>query len=114
MATDKFSLTADKTGKYLHTGGYNNMFHVFDIEQRLNTHITIDDCNEKLMQTNIIRKINSKGSCLYRKEDFDDINYNQRIVKQCYSPVDNFIVMGVQNCMYTYNGNIINKETAKK
>jgi serine/threonine-protein phosphatase 2A regulatory subunit B len=114
MNSDKFSLNVDKTGKFLLTGGYNNMFHVFDVEQKLNTHVTIDECNEKLMQTNIIRKINSKGSCLYKKEDFENLNFNNKIVKQVYCPVDNFIVMGVQNCMYTYSGNVISKETAKK
>ena len=44
---DKFSLSTDNTGKFILTGGYNNMFHVIDTEQRLNTQIVIDDTNEK-------------------------------------------------------------------
>ena len=31
----------------------NNMFHVIDITQRLNTQIIIDDVNEKLMNYNL-------------------------------------------------------------
>ena len=42
---DTFSLDTDPTGKYVLTGGYNNMFHVIDTEQRLNTQIVIDDMN---------------------------------------------------------------------
>ena len=66
---DKFSLSTDNTGKFILTGGYNNMFHVIDTEQRLNTQIVIDDSNEKTMNTNVIRKINAKGSCFYKKDD---------------------------------------------
>jgi serine/threonine-protein phosphatase 2A regulatory subunit B len=116
IMTDKFSLSADKSGKFIMTGGYNNMFHIFDVDQRLNTQITLDSTNEKIMNTNIIRKINSKGSCYYKKDDpaYENINYNNKITKLCYSPVENYIVMSVQNCMFTYNGNYINKETSTK
>ena len=37
--TDKFTLSNDPTGKVIITGGYNNMFHIIDHEQKLNTQI---------------------------------------------------------------------------
>jgi serine/threonine-protein phosphatase 2A regulatory subunit B len=116
LAADKFKLSVDKTGKYLMTGGYSNMFHVFDIDQRLNTQISVDDSNEKIMNTNIIRKINSKGSCFYKKDDpnYNNIIFDNKISNHCYSNVENYIVLGIQNCIYTYNGNTIVKETGKK
>lgn len=40
---DKFSISIDKTGNYILTGGYNNMFHVVDVKERLNSQIVIDD-----------------------------------------------------------------------
>ena len=43
------------------------MFHVIDITQRLNTQIIIDDVNEKLMNTNVVRRVNAKGSCDCKK-----------------------------------------------
>jgi serine/threonine-protein phosphatase 2A regulatory subunit B len=103
---DKFSLSNDANGKYLLTGGYNNMFHIIDIEQRLNTQIVIDDTNEKLMNTNVIRKINSKGSCFYKKDDpsLNNLNFDKKILHQAYSPVDNFALMTVYNCIYSYYG----------
>lgn len=116
MAADRFTLSADKTGHYVMTGGYNNMFHVFDINQRLNTQITIDDSSEKLMNTNIIRKINSKGSCFYRKDDpnYGNINYDAKILRQDFSNFENFGALAINNCVYTYTGNMITKETGKK
>ena len=112
LLNDKFSLSADKTGRYIATGRYNNMFHVFDIEQRLNTQITVDSSNEKNMNTNIIRKINSKGSCYYKKDDpaWENINFKKKIGKICYSPVDNYLVFPTENCINTYNGNVITKK----
>ena len=109
---DKFSLDTDASGKYILTGGYNNMFHVIDIEQRLNTQIVIDDLNEKLMNTNVIRKINVKGSCYYKKDDpsINNINFDKKILHQAYSPVDNFALLIIYNCIYTYSGNITIKK----
>jgi serine/threonine-protein phosphatase 2A regulatory subunit B len=116
LGTDKFSLSCDKSGKHLLTGGYSYMFHCFDIDQKLNTQITIDGCNEKLMNTNVIRKINSKGSCFYKKDDPNlmNINFNNKILKHCYSNTENLLTFAIQNCVYTYSGNIIIKETQKK
>lgn len=113
---DKFSLSVDNSGKYVLTGGYNNMFHVLDVEQRLNTQITIDDSNEKLMNTNVIRKINSKGSCFYKKDEpaINNINFDKKILHQAYSPIDNVGVLIVLNCIYTYTGSITKKDTEKK
>lgn len=109
---DKFSLSTDRDGKYILTGGYNNMFHVIDIDQKLNTQIVIDDNNEKIMNTNVIRKINSKGSCFYKKDDpsFNNINFDKKILHQAYSPYDNFAMMVIYNCIYTYNGSITKKD----
>jgi len=112
---DKFSLSADKEGRYILTGGYNNMFHVLDIDQRLNTQIVIDDTNEKVMNTNVIRKINSKGSCFYKKDDpsVNNINFDKKILHQAYSPVENYGMLIVYNCIYTYAGSITKKESKK-
>ena len=109
---DKFSLSTDKTGAFLLTGGYNNMFHVIDTEQRLNTQIVIDDNDEKIMNTNVIRKINSKGSCFYKKDDksINDINFDKKIQHQAFSPVENYSLMVVYNCLYSYSGNIAKKK----
>jgi serine/threonine-protein phosphatase 2A regulatory subunit B len=109
---DKFSLSSDCNGKFILTGGYNNMFHILDIEQRLNTQIVIDDNNEKVMNTNVIRKINSKGSCFYKKDDpsFSNINFDKKILHQAYSPVENCAIMIVYNCIYSYVGNIHKKD----
>jgi hypothetical protein len=113
---DKFSLSTDNSGKYILTGGYNNMFHVIDIDQKLNTQIVIDDSNEKIMNTNVIRKINSKGSCYYKKDDpaYDNINFDKKILHQCYSPVENLSLLIVLNCIYTYSGNITKKDNEPK
>ena len=110
---DKFSLDTDPTGKYVLTGGYNNMFHVIDTEQRLNTQIVIDDSNQRLMNTNIIRKINAKGSCYYKKDDpsLSNINFDKKILHQAYSPVGNYALLIVLNCIYSYSGNIAKKNS---
>lgn len=106
---DKFSISTDKTGNYILTGGYNNMFHVVDIKERLNSQIVIDDTNEKLLNRNVIRKINSKGQCdykdVYAMEKYP-YNYNNKIICHDFSQADNFIIVGVQNCIYTYSGNL--------
>ena len=88
---DKFSLDIDPTGKLILTGSYNNMFHIIDIDQRLNTQIVIDGSNQKIMNTNVIRKINPKGSCYYKKDDpsIQNINFDKKILHQAYSPVGN-------------------------
>jgi serine/threonine-protein phosphatase 2A regulatory subunit B len=111
---DKFSLSVDGKGKYILTGSYNNMFHVLDINQRLNTQIVIDDLNEKLLNTNVIRKINSKGSCFYKKDDpsLNNINFDKKILHQAFSPVDNYALMIVYNCIYSYAGSIAKRDTA--
>ena len=88
------------------------MFHVFDVKERLNSQIVIDDTNEKLLNRNIIRKINSKGQC-----DYKDVqamknysyNYNNKIICHDFSQTDNFIMIGVQNCIYTYSVNLFVK-----
>ena len=100
---DKFSLDSDINGTFILTGGYNNMFHVIDINQRLNTQIIIDDNNEKLMNTNIVRRVN-KGSCGYKKDDpyAENINFDKKILKQAYSPVENYALLIVYNCIYSY------------
>jgi serine/threonine-protein phosphatase 2A regulatory subunit B len=109
---DKFSLSSDKDGKYMLTGGYNNMFHVIDVEQRLNTQIVIDDSNEKIMNTNVIRKINSKGCCFYKKEDpnVSNIDFDKRIVCHAFSPVENYSMLINLNCIYSYSGAITKKD----
>ena len=113
---DKFSISTDNNGKYIITGGYNNMFHVLDIEQRLNTQIVIDEMNEKLSNTNVIRKINSKGSCFYKKDDpnLSKINFDKKILHQVYSPVENYSIMVIYNCLYTYTGSITKKENTSQ
>ena len=105
---DKFSLSSDKTGQLILTGGYNNMFHVIDIEQRLNTQIVIDDSDEKIMNTNVIRKINNKGSCFYKKDDksINNINFENKIQNQVFSPVENYSLMVIYNCIYSYSANL--------
>ena len=110
---DKFSLSTDCTGKFILTGGYNNMFHVIDTEQRLNTQIVIDDNNEKTMNTNVIRKINAKGSCFYKKDDqsINNINFDKKITHQVYSPIENYSLLIVYNCIYSYSGNIAKKKS---
>jgi serine/threonine-protein phosphatase 2A regulatory subunit B len=109
---DRFSISTDCNGKFILTGGYNNMFHVLDIEQKLNTQIVIDESNEKVMNTNVIRKINSKGSCFYKKDDpsFDNINFDKKILHQAFSPVDSFAIMIVYNCIYSYSGSVTKKD----
>lgn len=105
---DRFSLSTDSTGNYALTGGYNNMFHIVDVNERLNSQIIIDDKNEKILNMNVIRKINSKGSCFYGEKDKEiKINYDNKITCHDFSPIDNHIILGVQNCIYTYTGNII-------
>lgn len=103
---DKFSMSSDASGKLIITGGYNNMFHVIDIDQRLNTQITMDDTNEKLMNTNVIRKVNSKGSCFYKKDDPSllKINFDKKICHQAFSPKENYCTFISLNCLYTYSG----------
>ena len=109
---DKFSISSDKSGQFLLTGGYNNMFHVIDTEQRLNTQIIIDDSDEKLMNANIIRKINKNGSCFYKKDDIHafNLNFSKRIQHQAFSPIENYSLMIVNNCIYSYSGNIAKKK----
>lgn len=105
---DKFTLCNDPEGKFILTGGYNNMFHVLDIEQKLNSQIILDDTNEKSLNTNIIRKVNSKGSCFYKKDepDLSNINFDKKITSVALSPVENFAMLACLNCIYTYNGNV--------
>ena len=112
--SDKFTLSTDKDGKYLLTGGYNNMFHVIDIEQRLNTQIVIDDSNEKIMNTNVIRKINSKGCCFYKKEDpnINNIDFDKKIICHAYSPHENYSMLINLNCIYSYSGSITKKDSS--
>jgi serine/threonine-protein phosphatase 2A regulatory subunit B len=104
---DKFTIDSDINGKYILTGGYNNMFHIFDIEQKLNTQMVIDETNDKLMNTNIIRKINSKGSCSYKNDEISvkDINYEHKISHQIYSPIGNYILVVDYDRIYSYIGN---------
>lgn len=103
---DKFSLSNDAEGKFLLTGGYNNMFHIIDTEQRLNSQIVLDDSNEKSLNTNIIRKVNSKGSCFYKKDepDMSTFNFDKKITSVALSPVENFSMLACLNCIYTYHG----------
>lgn len=105
---DKFSLSNDAEGKFLLTGGYNNMFHIIDTEQRLNSQIVLDDSNEKSLNTNIIRKVNSKGSCFYKKDepDMGTFNFDKKITSVALSPVENFSMLACLNCIYTYHGSI--------
>lgn len=110
---DKFSLSSDPTGKVIITGGYNNMFHIIDCDQKLNTQIIIEENNEKVMNTNVIRKINSKGSCFYKKDDpsLTNINFDKRILHQAYSPNpnENYAHMILLNCIYSYTGALAKK-----
>ncbi|MCQ2820510.1 MAG: hypothetical protein MJ252_24870 [archaeon] len=110
---DKFSLDTNPNGKLILTGGYNNMFHIIDVEQKLNTQIVIDETNQKLMNTNVIRKINPKGSCFYKKDDpsLHNINFDKKILHQAYCPQGNFILLIVLNCIYSYSGNIAKKKS---
>lgn len=105
---DKFTIDCNSEGNLILTGGYNGMFHIFDIEQRLNTQITINRNDSKIMNTNIIRKINSKGSCSYKEDDikYYDINYDHKISHQIFSPLGNFIVIADYDRIYSYIGNI--------
>jgi serine/threonine-protein phosphatase 2A regulatory subunit B len=116
LQSDKFKISISGDKNFVLTGSYNNMFHVFDINQRLNTQCTIDDSSEKALNTNIIRKINSKGSCFYKKDDpyYNQMDYGTKIMKHCYSPTENWIVLACQNCLYSYSGTMLVKETKPK
>lgn len=105
---DKFTLSSQTNGNFILTGGYNNMFHVLDIEQRLNSQILLDSTNEKSLNTNIIRKVNSKGSCYYRSEEpeMNNQSFEKKITNVALSPTENFSVLACLNCIYTYNGSI--------
>ena len=73
--------------------------------------MVIDETNDKLMNTNIIRKINSKGSCFYKKDDpyLNKIDFDRKITHQAFCPNKNFLLIVVYNCIYTYCGNIEKK-----
>jgi serine/threonine-protein phosphatase 2A regulatory subunit B len=116
LSNDKFQLSVSKDGNNILTGGYNSMFHVFDLKQKLNTQCFIDESADRVVNTNIVRKINSKGSCFYKKEetDLNDFNYNSKILKHCYSANEDWIVLAQQNCIYSYVGNNIVKEYKTK
>ena len=88
------------------------MFHIIDIDQKLNTQIVIDESNQKIMNTNVIRKINPKGSCYYKKDDpaLHNINFDKKILHQAYSPAGNMILLIVLNCIYAYSGSIAKKK----
>lgn len=103
---DKFSLANDPEGKFIITGGYNNMFHVIDVDQRLNSQIVLDDTNDKALNTNIIRKVNSKGSCFYKKDepDMSTFNFEKKITSVALSPIENFCMLACLNCIFTYHG----------
>lgn len=105
---DKFSLCNDPEGKFILTGGYNNMFHVIDIGQRLNSQIVLDDTNEKSLNTNIIRKVNSKGSCFYKKDepDMSAFSFDKKVTSVALSPVENFSMLACLNCIFTYHGSL--------
>lgn len=105
---DRFTLSSQTNGNFILTGGYNNMFHVLDIEQRLNSQILLDSTNEKSLNTNIIRKVNSKGSCYYRSEEpeMNNQSFEKKITNVALSPTENFAVLACLNCIYTYNGSL--------
>ena len=88
------------------------MFHVIDITQRLNTQIIIDDVNEKLMNSNVVRRVNAKGSWGYKKDDphAQNVNFDKKILHQAYSPVEKYALLIVYNCIYSYSGNIAKKK----
>jgi serine/threonine-protein phosphatase 2A regulatory subunit B len=110
LMNDRFTLSVNNKGSHVITGGYNNMFHIIDLEQHLNTQILIDEQNEKTMNQNLIRKINAKGSCPYKKDDpiAANINYDKKILHQRFSPSvdENFISFCALNCIYTYTGKL--------
>lgn len=105
---DKFNLSTDLNGKFIVTGGYNNIFHVLDVEQRLNSQILIDDTNEKVSNLNVIRKVNSKGSCFYKKDDPDMslFDFNKKILSVAISPKESLCMLASFNCIYTYLGSL--------
>lgn len=105
---DKFKLKSSQSGKYLLTGGYNNMFHVLDLKSNLNCQVVIDDSNKELSNHNIFRKFNSKGYCVYNEKEktkFVDLNKKLSIVN--FSPIEDKIVLGRFNCLYEYKANCI-------
>jgi serine/threonine-protein phosphatase 2A regulatory subunit B len=116
LQNDKFQISVSNDGNYILTGDYNNMFHVFDVKQRLNTQCTLDESSERNSNTNIIRKINSKGSCYYKKDDpsYTNIDFESKIFKHCYSPSENWIILAQQNCLYSYSGSLFVKEQKAK
>lgn len=103
---DRFNLSCSKDGNYLVTGGYDNMCHIIDVKNRLNTQLTIDP--EKPNNLNLIRKFNSKGNCNYKQDLYKDIKYKRKITNVAYSPIENISVMGVMNCVYSYKGRFNN------
>ena len=106
---DKFSLSLDKKGKNVVTGGYNNIIHIIDLDQMLNTQIIIEETNENFKTKNVIRKINRKGCCFYKKDDssIQNINFDKKILHQKFSPNENYIVLTALNCIYTFTGKLL-------
>ena len=57
--------------------------------------------------------INAKGSCFYKKDDqsINNINFDKKITHQVYSPIENYSLLIVYNCIYSYSGNIAKKKS---
>ena len=54
------------------------------------------------MNINVIRKINAKGNCFYKKDyqSLSNINFDKKIIRQVYSPIENYSLLIVYNCIY--------------
>ena len=103
---DKFTISIDNKGQKVVTGGYNNLVHVIDLDQMLNTQILIDE-SDQMKNSNAIRKINSKGSCFYKKDDptSQNLNFDKKILNQSFSS-NEYILISALNCIYTFTGKI--------
>jgi len=100
---DKFECNFGPNAEYAITGGYNNLFHIYELGGK-NTRYTLEASKAGPKQN---RKKPQKPAKNARDGDIvnpDSIDFNKKLLHICCHPHDHLLAVGASNNMFIFTG----------
>jgi len=99
---DKFECNFGPNGQHAVTGGYNNMFQIYELGGKGNKQIL------EATKSNP-NKLNKKKGSKKRGEDInpDTVDFNKKLLHVAWHPRDNLLAVGASNNMFIFQGDAV-------
>jgi len=105
---DKFECNFGPNGDHVITGGYNNLFHIYELDGK-STRYVLEACKSNPNKSSkkkpsMVKPKYSRNSSNSDNDNInpDNIDFNKKILHAAWHPLDNLVAVGASNNMFIF------------